>query len=158
MIVFDLSCEHGHRFEGWFGSSDDFTGQQARGLVACPRCGSASVSKAPMSPAVSAKGNSKAETRAQSVGRQVHALANHPMPAEVAEALAQLAKVQEQALRNSTFVGEQFAEQSRAMHYGEAAEKLIHGQASAEEAKGLIEEGIAIAPLPFPVAAPDKLN
>lgn len=158
MIVFDLSCEHGHRFEGWFGSSDDFASQQARGLMACPFCGSAAVSKAPMSPAVSAKGNSRAETRAQKPGGQVQAVANHAMPAEVAEALAHLAKAQEQALRNSTWVGERFAEQSRAMHYGEVDEKPIHGQASAEEAKGLIEEGIAIAPLPFPVAAPDKLN
>lgn len=80
------------------------------------------------------------------------------MPAEVRDALAQLAKAQKKALENSTWVGGKFAEQSRAMHYGEVDEKPIHGRASAEEAKGLIEEGIAIAPLPFPVSAPDKLN
>src|SRR3546814_18943899 len=117
-------CSSDLRFEGWFGSSGDFTGQQARGLVACPRCGSATVSKAPMSPAVPAKGNSKTEMRAQMPERQVQALANHPMPAKVAEALAQLAKAQEQARRNNTFVGEKFAEKSRDKHYGEAAETL----------------------------------
>lgn len=158
MIVFDLSCEHGHRFEGWFGSSDDFAGQQARGLMSCPFCGSAAVSKAPMAPAVPAKGNATRNDSGLGAAAQVQALANRPMPPEVGEALARLAKAQKKALENSTWVGEKFAEQSRAMHYGEVDEKPIHGQASPEEAKGLIDEGIAIAPLPFPVAEPDKLN
>lgn len=158
MIVFDLSCEHGHRFEGWFGSSDDFAVQQARGLMSCPFCGSEVVSKAPMAPAVPAKGNARRDDSSSGPAGQVQALANRPMPPEVGEALAQLAKAQTKALENSTWVGEKFAEQSRAMHYGEVDEKPIHGQASTEEAKGLIEEGIAIAPLPFPVAGPGKLN
>lgn len=158
MIVFDLSCELGHRFEGWFGSSDEFTSQQARGLMACPVCGSAAVSKAPMAPAVPTKRNGRRDDSETEPDREVRALANRPMPAGVREALAQLAEAQKKALENSTWVGGKFAEQSRAMHYGEVDEKPIHGQASAEEAKGLIEEGIAIAPLPFPVAEPDKLN
>lgn len=162
MIVFDLSCQNSHRFEGWFGSSDEFTSQQARGLMTCPVCGSAAVSKAPMAPAVPAKGNAKrgAKREDSSMGPAgaAKALANRPMPAEVREALAQLAEAQKKALKNSTWVGGKFAEQSRAMHYGEVDEKPIHGQASAEEAKGLIDEGIAIAPLPFPIAEPDKLN
>ena len=62
MIVFDLSCDFGHRFEGWFGSSDDFADQQNRGLIACPECGSSQVEKAPMAPAVPAKANSKPDT------------------------------------------------------------------------------------------------
>lgn len=158
MIVFDLSCEHGHRFEGWFGSSDEFASQQARGLVTCPFCGSVAVNKAPMAPAVPAKGNTGRNDGGSEPDRQVQALANRSLPPEVGEALAQLAKAQKKALENSTWVGEKFAEQSRAMHYGEVEEKPIHGQASTEEAKGLIEEGIAIAPLPFPVAEPGKLN
>lgn len=80
------------------------------------------------------------------------------MPVEVQKALAALAKAQAQALKSSTWVGDRFAEKSRAMHYGEADEAPIHGRASVEEAKSLIDEGIAVAPLPFPVSPPDELN
>lgn len=154
MIVFDLSCDQGHRFEGWFGSSDDFAAQQARGLVACPQCGSPDVAKAPMAPAVPRKGNQLAAAPREP--RQ--ALASGPMPAEVLTALQQLAEAQSQALRNSKWVGDAFAEQSRAMHYGERDSETIHGQASPDEARALFEEGIPVSPLPFPVAPPDELN
>lgn len=157
MIVFDLICDDGHRFEGWFGSSQDFAEQQDRGLVACPQCGSPMVTKAPMAPAVPAKGNSRAEAVPADAGDAVP-VSNKPLPAEVQKALATLAKAQEKALKNSTWVGDKFAEQSRAMHYGEETEKPIHGRASSEEAKSLLDEGIAVAPLPFPIAPPDELN
>jgi hypothetical protein len=155
MIVFDLSCHEGHRFEGWFASSTDYAEQQARGLLACPSCGSAEVSKAPMAPAVPAKGNSRQDVVPPEASRQV---ANTPMPAEVQKALAALAKAQAAALKNSTWVGDKFAEETRKMHYGERDEAPIHGQASLAEAKALIEEGVPVAPLPFPVAPPEKLN
>lgn len=158
MIVFELSCDFGHRFEGWFGSSDDFADQQNRGLIACPECGSSEVLKAPMAPAVPAKGNTKAETSPAVKEDETQPVANRPMPAEVRKALSALAKAQENALKGSTWVGQKFAEESRAMHYGEADEKPIHGQASAEEAESLLDEGISVAPLPFPIAEPDKLN
>ena len=159
MIVYDLICDHGHRFEGWFGSSGDFAEQRESGLLACPECGSAEVEKAPMAPAVPAKGNSRSDAAPAEVAESdQHPVSNTPMPAEVKNALAALAKAQAKALEKSTWVGDKFAEKSRAMHYGEADETPIHGQASAEEAKGLIDEGIAVAPLPFPVAPPDKLN
>jgi len=154
MIVFDLSCEEGHRFEGWFGSSDDFAAQQAQGLVACPHCGSPDVAKAPMAPAVPRKGNQLAVAPRES--RQ--ALASGPMPPEVVAALQQLAEAQARALSNSKWVGDAFAEQSRAMHYGERDSETIHGQASPDEARALFEEGIPVSPLPFPVAPPDELN
>ncbi|WFL77111.1 DUF1178 family protein [Altererythrobacter arenosus] len=157
MIVYDLSCDQGHRFEGWFGSSSDFADQQARGLVCCPECGSPAVDKAPMAPAVPAKANSRREVARASSGEQ-HPVSNTPMPAEVQKALAALADAQAKALKQSTWVGDKFAEQSRAMHYGERDEKPIHGRASAEEARGLIDEGIAVAPLPFPVSPPEELN
>lgn len=157
MIVFDLSCADGHRFEGWFGSSGDYESQQARGLVACPHCGSSEVSKAPMAPAVPAKGNAGAE-RLPAAPDTPRQLANAPLPPQVRQALAALAKVQAEALKKSTWVGDRFAEESRAMHYGERAEAPIHGEASLAEAKALIEEGVPVAPLPFPVAPPDKLN
>ncbi len=177
MIVFDLQCDVGHRFEGWFGSSSDYEGQSARGLVTCPECGSEKVSKAVMAPAVGAKGNTRSETApvAQQAndpasGSAVAAqepftppadakpVSNTPMPAEVQKALKALATAQQKALEKSTWVGKDFAAQSRAMHYGESDEKPIHGQASLEEAQSLAEEGVQVAALPFPVAPPDKLN
>lgn len=158
MIVFDLSCDFGHRFEGWFGSSSDFADQLDRGLVTCPECGSSEVAKAPMAPAVPVKGNAKSDASTSTRKEEPQPVANRPMPAEVQKALATLAKAQEKALKDSTWVGEKFAEESRAMHYGERDEKPIHGQASIEEAESLMDEGIAVAPLPFPIAARDKLN
>ena len=155
MIVFDLSCPDGHRFEGWFGSSADYEDQRGRGLLVCPSCGSADVSKAPMAPAVPAKGNTRQEVLP--VAPQ-HNVANTPMPPQVQQALAALAKMQAETLKNSTWVGDKFAEETRKMHYGERDEALIHGQASLAEAKALIEEGVPVAPLPFPVAPPEKLN
>jgi hypothetical protein len=155
MIVFDLSCTDGHRFEGWFGSSADYADQQARGLLACPVCGSAEVGKAPMAPAVPAKGNTRQEVLAPEPAKQ---LANTPMPPEVRKALSALAKAQAEALKKSTWVGDKFADETRKMHYGERDEAPIHGQATLAEAKALIDEGVPVAPLPFPVAPPEKLN
>jgi hypothetical protein len=152
MIVFDLTCGDGHRFEGWFGSSDDFASQQARGLVACPQCGSGEVSKAPMAPAVPRKDNQRVEAqdRTQVAGGQ--------LPPEAAEMLAKIAEVQAEAIKSSTWVGGDFAEQSREMHYGERDAAAIHGQTTPEEARELAEEGVPVMPLLIPVAPPDQLN
>jgi len=160
MIVFDLHCAHGHRFEGWFGSSSDFEDQAARGLVTCPQCGAAEVSKAPMAPAVPAKGNTKAEpnTAPAPATQEQQPIANAPMTPQMEKALGELAKAQEKALKQSTWVGDDFAKQSREMHYGEREHGAIHGQASLKEAKELVDEGVPVAPLPFPVAPPEKLN
>lgn len=153
MIVFDLSCAEGHRFEGWFGSSGDFSDQHSRGLVTCPQCGSSEVAKAPMAPAVPVKGNRRANEPAPT--RQV---AGGKIPAEVRKAMEALAKAQTKALENSKWVGDGFAEESRAMHYGEKDLEAIHGKATLKEAQELLDEGISVAPLPFPVAEPDELN
>ena len=150
MIVYDLCCDAGHRFEGWFGSSDDYAGQRERGLVACPQCGSGAVEKAPMAPAVPRKGNRQAEPQ--------RVFAGGKMPPEAAEMLTKLAKIQAEALKSSTWVGDDFPDRTRAIHYGEREAETIHGQASPEEAHALLEEGIVIAPLLFPVAPPDELN
>jgi len=150
MIVFDLCCGAGHRFEGWFGSSEDFAAQQGRGLVACPTCGSAEVVKAPMAPAVPKKGNQRPEP--------TQAVAGGALPPEAAEMLGKIAQLQAEALKSSTWVGEQFAEQSRKMHYGESDPQAIHGKATPDEARSLAEEGITVAPLLIPVAPPDELN
>lgn len=150
MIVFDLCCAHGHRFEGWFGSSSDYAAQHERGLVTCPQCGSGAVDKAPMAPGVPMKGNRQVETRRPVAGGK--------LPPEAVAMLEKLAEVQAEALKSSTWVGDAFAEQSRAIHYGEREGTAIHGQASLDEAKALLDEGITVMPLLFPVTAPDELN
>jgi hypothetical protein len=155
MIVYDLHCAQGHRFEGWFGSSSDFAEQHDRGMVECPQCGSQDVGKAPMAPAVPAKGNQRTS---EGAGRDAKSVTNREIPAEVRQAMRALAEAQAKALRQSTYVGDGFAEESRAMHYGEKEVEAIHGKATVREAKELIEEGIAVAPLPFPIAEPDELN
>lgn len=160
MIVFDLCCPAGHRFEGWFSSSDDYQAQQSRALLACPQCGATDVTKAPMAPAVPMKGNRKSVPAMQGQGGQEQGVpmsGGVPSP-EVAAAFKQLAAMQAALLKQSTWVGDSFAEQSRAMHYGEREAATIHGKATPTEAKALIDEGIAVAPLPFPVAPPEELN
>ena len=154
MIVFDLACRpDGHRFEGWFANGQAFEDQSARGLVQCPHCGSVDVAKAAMAPSLGRKGNQMTETK---VPKRVAAVVKpNPLAQEV---MAKLATLQAQALQQSTWVGDQFAAQSRAIHYGEREEATIHGQATMAEAEALIEEGIAVMPLPFPVAPPDQVN
>ena len=155
MIVFDLECRAGgHRFEGWFGSSDDFVDQQGRGLVACPQCGSADVVKAVMAPSVGRKGNQMS----QSSPSGAQCVTKGPLPPEAVEMIQKLAALQTKALKDSRWVGENFAQDARAMHYGERDVENIHGQATFEQAQELIDEGIEVAPLPFPVTPPDKAN
>lgn len=164
MIVFDLQCGNGHRFEGWFGSSTDFADQQARGLLACPTCDDLEIAKAPMAPAIGAKGNSaphnvedrrKGDETDQPTSPDV---SNQPIPAELKEAFRKIAKAQARALKTSSWVGDKFADEARSMHYGEKVEKPIHGCASPKEARDLMEEGVTVAPLLIPIAPPDELN
>jgi hypothetical protein len=156
MIVFDLECQSaGHRFEGWFNTAEDFAHQLDRGLVECPECGSALISKAPMAPNISRKGN-RAIAVPQPSGPQ--AVAGGVLPPEAAKMMQAMAQMQAEALKQSRWVGDTFAEQSRAIHYGEREAEVIHGQATPAQAIELIEEGIALVPLPFPVAPPDELN
>lgn len=142
MIRYALICESGHGFEGWFSGSSDFEGQLARGLVECPVCGSKSVSKALMAPSVSTARKKDARQMLVAEAAQKEALAK--IRAAVAEIKA-----------SAEDVGERFPEEARRIHYGEAETRGIIGQASAEEAKDLIEEGIPVAPLPV---LPDDVN
>lgn len=142
MIVFDLRCGGGHVFEAWFGSTAAFDEQAAAGQVRCPVCDDAAVTKAVMAPAVATKGNRRAA----------------PPTAAIKQAMEQLARAQASALRSSQWVGTAFADQARAMHNGEREQATIHGQASLAEAKALVDEGVPVAPLPFPVVPPDALN
>ena len=165
MIVFDLECRGGgHRCEGWFGSSEDFAQQQQRGLVTCPVCGGSDVAKAVMAPHVGRKGNQMiappvpAPVPAASTEPASHVMAPPALPPEAIAALRAIAQAQAEALKSSQWVGSRFADDARAMHYGEKDVAAIHGQATPAEARELIEEGIEIAPILFPVAPPGEAN
>jgi hypothetical protein len=148
MIIFDLRCAPaGHVFEAWFGSTEDYTDQQGRGLVSCPVCGAAEVEKAPMAPAVPKKGG--AADRADML---------HTDAASVKQMLGELAAVQRRLVAGSDWVGDRFASEARAIHLGEADARSIHGRATREQAESLADDGIPIAPLPFPVAPPGEEN
>ncbi|MCH7629144.1 MULTISPECIES: DUF1178 family protein [Novosphingobium] len=161
MIVFDLECrDGGHRFEGWFSSSDDFARQQAGGLLTCPACGSAEVGKAVMAPRVGRKGN-QLPTPTAALPTPVEAKPQpmaHALPPEAAAMMKAIAVMQAEALKTSTWVGDSFAENARAMHYGEKDAVPIHGQATLDEARELIEEGVEVAPILFPVVPPGEAN
>ena len=151
MIVFDLWCGEGHVFEAWFGSSGDYEDQRERRLVACPICGASEVSKAVMAPNVGAKGN-RATAAVPKRGGGV------PAPAEMKVVLAALAKAQARMLEGSEHVGMRFADEACAIHDGDAPERAIHGQATRDEAKALIEDGVPVAPLPLPIFPPDSTH
>jgi len=164
MIIFDLECRTGgHRFEGWFGSSDQFAQQQLKGLLICPECGSGDIGKAPMAPNVARKGNQlPAQVSSPPVSTSAEStpqvMAKGAMPPEALKMMQALHAMQGEALRNSRWVGESFAEDARAIHYGEREAEPIHGEATLAEARELLEEGIEVAPLPFPVAKPGEAN
>lgn len=174
MIVFELACSPaGHRFEGWFASSEDFADQSARGLVACPTCGSAAVAKALTAPRLARKGNQTAPaittaagTAAPAAGApaaavaadQARAPAAPSLPPQALAMMHALAALQAETIKQSRWVGDKFAEESRAMHYGEREAATIHGRASYDEAEALWDEGILVAPLLIPVAPADEVN
>lgn len=152
MIVFDLKCaERGHVFEAWFASSTAWQDQQSRRLVVCPVCGGSDVEKAVMAPNVAAKGN-RASAPVPVANESV------PDDAKAKKLLAKLARAQAAALENSTWVGNKFDSQARAMDAGEIDKSSIHGEVTRDQAKSLIEDGIGVLPLPLPVIAPDKCN
>ncbi len=152
MIVFDLKCTTGHVFEAWFASSDAFQEQKARSLLSCPMCGASDVDKAVMAPNVPAKGNQRPEAGANMVS-------DAPAPsAEMKAMMAKIATAQAEIIKNSQWVGRDFAQQARAMDAGEMDHALIHGQTSAEEARDLLEDGISVMPLLIPVVPPEKQN
>jgi hypothetical protein len=130
MIRYALTCRKDHTFEGWFRDSAAYDQQSKKNLIACPVCGTAKVSKAPMAPAVSKKADlAEAASKAKAVKEFVLNLRK---------------KVEE----TSEYVGERFPTEARAIHYGDAEERQIYGEATLKDAHDLIEEGIPVAPLP----------
>ncbi len=137
MIIFDLACTNGHRFEGWFASTDDYTSQAERQLVRCPVCDDAGVAKIP-----SAKVHTgKAAPAVAPATPAARASDSMPIPAEVIQQLRAI-------VQRADDVGMRFAEEARKIHYEEAPPRAIRGQASGDEADALREEGIEFASLP----------
>ncbi|MCW5619787.1 MAG: DUF1178 family protein [Burkholderiales bacterium] len=142
MIVYDLLCENAHRFEGWFTSPEAFSHQHQAGQLACPMCGSSTVQKQPSAPYVQTGG-----------GDQSQAVMANP---ELMETMRK--KFVEFVLQNTEDVGERFTEEARAIHYKEAPQRAIRGQATMQDTKELQEEGIDVFALPVPVLPKDKLH
>jgi hypothetical protein len=150
VISFALRCEpHGHGFDGWFRSGDDFETQADKGLVECPVCGSTEIAKALMRPSIGKGAIASGEEHT-------------PVPAgggyanvEAAKAFVRLQAMARELRAKADYVGPRFAEEARRIHYGESEARQIYGEASPAEVKGLGEEGIAALPLP---ALPEDKN
>ena len=145
MKVLDLQCSASHVFEGWFGSEDDFQDQLSRGLVECPMCGDVQVSKMLSAPRLNL---GAAEPAAAAPPRQE--VVAGPAAAKAMQA-AYLQMVREVMARTED-VGDRFADEARRMHHGEIDERGIRGQATPEETRALLEEGVPVLPLPIPKA------
>jgi hypothetical protein len=176
MKVLDLHCAHQHSFEGWFASEDDFQSQLSRGLVTCPICGDATITKMLSAPRLnlsSARGEpqprssetASADT-ADQPSTQAAPSAAVPEPRSPQE-VASLAPAQLQAawmhmvrhvVANTEDVGDSFPEEERKMHYGESEARNIRGHATPEETEELIDEGIAVMPLPLPDVLKEPLQ
>jgi hypothetical protein len=156
MKVLDLQCAHQqHAFEGWFASEDDFRDQSARGLLECPLCGDRDVRKLPSAPALNLGARAQVERHvSQAPGSQAPAAESYAAVGPTEQAL--LLRTLRRWIAGAEDVGERFAEEARRMHYGEAESRSIRGRTSADEAMELLEEGIAV--LPVPAAVKDTLQ
>ena len=140
MKVLNLRCAREHRFEGWFGSDDDFNAQCERGLIACPLCDDKAIARLPSAPRLNTSTQRGDDTL--------------PSTGEIAEARAQgqwLRSVREMINRTED-VGDRFPEEARRIHYGEAKDRGIRGRASPDDANALREEGIEVVSVPMPAA------
>jgi hypothetical protein len=169
MKVLDLQCSEQHVFEGWFGSEEDFQGQLGRGLVQCPLCGDATITKrlsAPRlnfgaansgpredSPAQASVANSGVNPGANPASHEL--VASPQLPQEMMAAWMAMAK---RVLANTADVGDKFAEEARKIHYGEVQERGIRGRATRDETEALLEEGIGVMPFMLPEALKGPLQ
>ncbi len=142
MIAYHLHCAKEHEFEGWFANSAAFDDQLQAGTLTCPICGDTKIAKAIMAPAV--KG-SVTKAKGQS----------EPTPEQQAKLRHYMAGYRKFVEENAEYVGKQFPEEARKIHYGETEERHIYGESTLQEAKALIDEGVEIAPIP---PKPDELN
>ena len=174
MIVYNLCCDQDHPFEGWFGSPEDLAAQQARGLLACPLCGSATVHKMLSAPRLnlmsarersSERAHEHANAHAnENASESSNALGTAPVAADaMATAMitpqhAKLLEMMREIAANTEDVGQNFPEEARRIHYQEAPARSIRGFASKQEAAALAEEGIEVAQLPFALRPKNALN
>lgn len=152
MIIFELRCGHGHRFEGWFSSGEEFAQQQERGLVTCPVCDDGRVERIPSARvAVAREAGSEPRAAARDNAPAVDTSEERPAADATATAMGlpveALVKLRE-LVRNTENVGRRFPDEARKIHYEEVAPRAIRGQASHEEAQSLREEGIEFTSLP----------
>lgn len=154
MKVLDLQCTHRHVFEGWFSSEEDFTSQLGRGLIACPMCGDTTVAKMLSAPRLNL-GSASGEAAPRQEIQEVHEVVSGSTEQALQAAWLQVAR---RIMAQTDDVGTRFAEEARKIHYGETPERGIRGQASHEETQALIEEGIAVMPLPLPEALKEPLQ
>lgn len=143
MIRYALICDREHEFEGWFGASADFDDQQARGLIECPVCGSKAVSKAIMAPAVAGtKRRAQDQTPAQTQAMMMEAMG----------------RIRRHVEDNFDDVGDAFASEARAIHEGRSEDRGIYGQATSQEVRDLVEDGVPVAPMPPEPPKKSELN
>jgi hypothetical protein len=156
MIHYTLRCERGHAFESWFQSSSAYEAQEKRKLVSCPVCGSAKVERAIMAPQIVSKKARNSAEPAPAAPADAAAPASTPLlMAQERELRAKLRELREHIVKNADNVGERFPNEARKMHYGDIEHRPIYGEASPDEARALIEEGVEVSPLPV---LPDDRN
>ncbi|MGX9426713.1 MULTISPECIES: DUF1178 family protein [Bradyrhizobium] len=156
MIRYNLRCERGHAFESWFQNSSAYDSQVRRKLVACPTCGSSKVEKAIMAPQiVGKKGRETAAPAPAEQAAPAPAESTPLMMAQERELRAKLKELRDHIVKNADNVGDRFPNEARKMHYGDIEHRPIYGEASPEEARSLIEEGVEVSPLPV---LPDDRN
>ena len=150
MIRYSLRCERGHAFESWFQSSAAYESQEKRKLVSCPSCGSTKVERAIMAPQiVSRKGREVAVPEPAAVPAESTATESTPLlMSQERELRAKLKELRDHITKNADNVGERFPNEARKMHYGDIEHRPIYGEASPEEARSLIDEGVEVSPLP----------
>lgn len=145
MIVYDLKCSVGHRFEGWFSSAEEFAGQKERNLLSCPSCPDAQIERMPSATRINVGAVEKREVPAQVEGKDAFAIAQ-----------MLYSRMLDELLTKSEDVGNRFPEEARRIYYEESPVRSIRGVATQEEHQELVEEGIPVARLPVP--RPDQLN
>ena len=154
MIKYSLRCERDHAFESWFQSSSAYDSQLRRKLITCPACGSTKIDKALMAPQVASKKGREHVVEQPMPRPEISAPAAEAAPAPLLmaqehELRTKLRELRDHIIKNADNVGEDFAKEARAMHYGDVEHRPIYGEASPDEARELIDEGIEVAPLPM---------
>jgi len=156
MIHYNLRCKRGHAFESWFQSSSAYETQEKRKLVNCPICGSAEVERAIMAPQIVSKKAREGVVAAPAPATEVAPPASTPLlMAQERELRTKLKELRDHIVKSADNVGERFPVEARKMHYGDIEHRPIYGEASPDEARALIEEGVEVTPLPV---LPDDRN